>query len=114
MLGSGIEKRQQQEAAQERELFVQQPATRQFALSRLLNQMQTERGQLESGRAIEDITTEARRGAMDTQNEITQRRESANRTLEQQLADIRRQEQQEELATRSLLAQREQLNQFNV
>lgn len=113
MLGSGIENRQQSQAAEERKINIQDPANRQFALSRLLNQFATERGQLESARNLEDIKTGARRDAQDTQYQYNYQTEQAKRNLEKQLADIRRQQQTEELATRSLLQTQELQKLYN-
>jgi len=81
-LGSGIEERQQFEKAEERRLTQQEPFDRQAALERVLRDLNIERGTLESGRRLEDITTDARRLAENQQFLTDQEREKAQRDKE--------------------------------
>lgn len=110
LLGSGIEKKAQQEATTARQVNEIDPFQRRLALQRFMQEFGTERAKLESGRRLEDITTGARRDAQDTQLNYDKGTEGAQRDLEKRLAEARRIGSSEERKVRSLLQQQEELN----
>jgi hypothetical protein len=110
LLGSGIEKKREEQQRRQRELFETQPFQRGAELERGRRELATERGQLESVRRLEDITTGARRGAQDTELSIDRQREGAQRDLDKRLAAIRREQVQTEDRIKELALQREELS----
>jgi len=90
MLDSGIEKRQSQEATTKRQVEQITPQRSMFAYQQALRDEQARVAQMQSGRNITDITTDARRGGIDTQNDYTYGTEKANLSLERRLAEIER------------------------
>lgn len=110
LVGSGIEKKAQQEAATARQVNEIDPFNRRMALQRFMQEFGTERAKLESGRRLEDITTGARRDALDTQVGYDKGKEGAQRDLEKRLAEARRIGAAEERNVRSLLQQQEELS----
>lgn len=112
LLNSGIEKSNQSEASINRTLEAS-PERRRIALAKLLNSITSERSILESGRRLEDITTDARRDSQDTEFGIEQRSEEAQRNLDRRLADIKREGALEEARIRALKQQEEELRLSN-
>jgi hypothetical protein len=92
MLDSGIEKNQQDVVAQNRQLNVIDP--QQMATDQALKGLAFNRdvSQLTSTRNLQDLTTQARRGAIDQTQSFQLGQEKSSRSLEQRLADIRAQE----------------------
>lgn len=95
MLDSGIEKRQAGEVALERKVNVQDPQNRVFAYQQALRDEQKRLGVQGSERNLADITTGARRGAIDEQTNLDYGTEKANRTLQERLADLERTKNQQ-------------------
>jgi len=90
MLGSGIEAKQQQEATQARQTNIIEPQNSTFAYQQALRDEKLRLAQQQSGRTLEDLTTEARRTGEDTQNDYTYGTEKAGRDLATRLAEIER------------------------
>jgi hypothetical protein len=115
LLGSGLEIKKQRQQAEARRLETD-PVRRAFELERIRRQEQTQEGMLQSGRRLEDLTTEARRGGEDVQFGYDKGSESAKRDLESRLAAVERTGAAEKRSTLSLLTQEEllkkQLGQF--
>lgn len=108
LLGSGLEKKRAQQQAEARRLETD-PVRRAFELERRRRAEERAESELQSGRRIEDITTEARRGAQDVKFGFEKGQESAQRDLESRLAAIERTGAQERRQTLGLLTQEELL-----
>lgn len=106
LLGSGIQKKTEQQQAQARQLE-QAPIRRAFELERTRRNEQVGEAQLQSARNLQDITTEARRAGQDTQTGYEQGTEGAQRTLAQRLAEIARMGQAEKRSALSALQSEE-------
>jgi len=90
MLGSGIEKRQQAEVAEERKVTQQDPQQRVFAYQQARRDEERRIGGVTSERNLADITTEARRGGQDEQFNYDKGSEGAKRSLDKRLAELER------------------------
>lgn len=90
MLNSGIEQRQAKEAQTARETNVINPQQSTFAYQQAMRDFNRSSAVLQSGRNLEDLTTEARRAAQDSQYAYDYGTEKANLSLEQRLAEIER------------------------
>jgi hypothetical protein len=90
MLDSGIEKRQQSEAAEERRTNIQDPQDRVFAYKQAIRDEQKRLGIAGSARTQDDIKTKYRRAGEDTQGDYDQGVEGAKMTLSDKLAAIER------------------------
>ena len=89
LLGSGLEKKREQQQAEARKLETD-PRRRAFELERSRRAEQVQEAGLQSGRRLEDIKTGARRAGEDTEAGFARGTESAERSLEQRLAGISR------------------------
>ena len=99
LLGSGIEQQKAQETAEKRRLFVTEPQQQQFAQAQAVRDEERRLGGITSGRAVEDITTTARRAGQEEQTAFNKGSEAAQMSLQQRLAAITRTGQAEKRST---------------
>jgi hypothetical protein len=95
MLGSGIQKRQEAEVAEERKVNIVDPKERVFAYRQALRDEDRRLGKIQSERNTEDITSKYRRLGQDTQFDYNRGMEGAERDLSKKLAAIDRTERGE-------------------
>lgn len=106
LLGSGLQKKRQQQQAQARELATD-PRRRAFELERTRRSEQRREAELQSGRRVEDITTGARRAGEDTQFGFEKGTEGAELDLSKRLSAITRTGAAEKRAVLTGLTQEE-------